>query len=259
MKKLACILAALVLATCDSGTTAPPQVEVLFDDSGILAYDAAGVSGPGRYLSGLHRLPPELRLTDAQNVAIKTAVDAFQQATAAEREALARILEAANQARRAGKSRAEVAAILATGDPIRERILAAERALQAKIESILTTEQKAWLDTHLPRVCDPRTAPKLSDAQITEIRALLAAYEQNNRADLEAVKAALEKARAAQHNGATREQIKAILASVQPAMERLAAAQAALLKAIDALLTPEQRASGCYRGGHPIGAGGKRP
>jgi hypothetical protein len=42
-------------------------------------------------------------------------------------------------------------------------------------------------------------------------------------------------------------------------MERLAAAQAALLKAIDALLTPEQRASGCYRGGYPLGAGGKRP
>jgi Spy/CpxP family protein refolding chaperone len=259
MNKLACVLAALAIAACDNETVAPPQVDVLFDDGGILAYDAAGVSGPGRYLSGLHRLPPELRLTEAQSAAIKAAFDAFHKATAADREALAKILEAANQARRAGKSRAEVAAILATGDPIRERILGAERALQAKIESILTAEQKAWLDANLPKVCDPRAAPKLNEAQITEIRALLAAYEQANRADLEAVKAALEKARAAQQNGATRDQINAILHSVQPAMERLAAAQAALLKAIDALLTPEQRASGCYRGGHLVGAGGRRP
>jgi Spy/CpxP family protein refolding chaperone len=240
---------ALALIACSQEVTAPPEVDVLFDNSGILAYDAAGLSGPGRYLSTLHRLPPNLRLTDAQNAAIKAAIDAFSRSTAVDREALAQILKAADEARRTGKSREEVAAILAKGDSIRQRLVAAEQALQAKIESILTAEQKAWLDGNLRTRCDPRTVPALTDAQITEIRGLVAAYEENNKADLAAVKAAFEKAREAQKNGASREQIKAILDAVHPAMERLAAAQAALLKAINAVLTAEQRASGCFRGG----------
>jgi len=258
MRRITSLVAALALVACNHEVTAPPDLDVLFDNSGILAYDAAGLSGPGRYLSVLHRLPPNLQLTDAQNAAIKAAVESFNRSTAADREALAQIIKAAEEARRAGKSREEVAAILAKGDAIRQRLLAAEQALQAKIESILTAEQKAWLDANLRTKCDPRTAPPLTDAQFTEIRALIAAYEQNNKADLAAVQAALAKAREAQKNGAPREEIKAILDSVQPAMERLAAAQAALLEAIDAVLTAEQRASGCYRGGHITIVRGKR-
>lgn len=133
-----------------------------------------------------------------------------------------------------------------------------EDACILKIESILTAEQQAWLDGNLRSRCDPRSVPALTDAQITEIRGLLVAYEQNNKPDIAAVKAAFEKAREARENGATREQIKAILDAVRPAMERLAAAQAALLKAIDAVLTAEQRASGCFRGAHFPIVRGKR-
>jgi hypothetical protein len=49
----------------------------------------------------------------------------------------------------------------------------------------------------------------------------------------------------ARQNGATAEQIRAILEPVQPAMERAAAASKTLQQALLAVLTPEQRASSC--------------
>ena len=249
MKKLALFLGlALALVACDKDVTAPVDAAALLESGGILAWDAAGMSGPGRYLSALDRLPENLRLSAAQAAAIKAAVDEFRQATEADREALASVNKAAAEAKRAGKSRAEVRQILEQGAAARQRVEAAEQALQARIEGILTAEQKAWLDANLPKRCDPRTAPPLTVDQKTQISALVAGYEISNKADLDAIKAALEKARAAQKSGATRAEIKAILDAVRPAMERLAAAQAALQQAIDALLTPEQRASGCYRG-----------
>jgi len=249
MRKLSMFLGAvLALSACTRDATGPVDVAGLLDAGGILAYDAAGMSGPGRYLSGLNRLPENLKLTTAQAAAIKAAVDAFAQATQADREALAAIHKAAEEAKRAGKSREEVSRILEQGVAARQRLEAAEHALEAKIAAILTPEQKAWLDANLPKRCDPRTAPPLTADQKTQISALIAAFEVNNQADLAAVKAALEKARMAHASGATREEIKAILDAVQPAMARLAAAQVALHQAIDALLTAEQKASGCYRG-----------
>jgi Spy/CpxP family protein refolding chaperone len=249
MKQVAFFLSlAVALAACDRDVTAPVDAAALLEAGGILAWDAAGMSGPGRYLSALGRLPENLRLSATQAAAIKAAVDEFLQATQADRETLAAIDKAAAAAKRAGKSREEIRQILEQGAAARQRMEAAEQALQARIEAILTAEQKAWLDANLPKRCDPRTAPPLTADQKTQISALVAGYEISNRADLDAVKAALEKARAAQKSGATRTEVKAILDAVRPAMARLAAAQAALQQAIDALLTPEQRASGCYRG-----------
>ncbi|MGH7460183.1 MAG: hypothetical protein ACREMA_04025, partial [Longimicrobiales bacterium] len=66
-------------------------------------------------------------------------------------------------------------------------------------------------------------------------------------ADLTALKTALENARAAQRNGASREDLKKIMDEVRAISERLRAAQLELARAIDALLTPEQRASHCVR------------
>jgi Spy/CpxP family protein refolding chaperone len=259
MKTLSTLLAAsLVLAACQEDVTAPTDVGGLLVDGAVLAYDAAGLPGAGRYLGALDRLPEALKLSAAQAAAIKAAVEAFQQATRADREALAGIHKEAEAAKRAGKSRDEVRLILEKGEAARKRIEAAELALAARIEAILTAEQKAWLEANLPKRCDPKTAPPLTADQKAQISALVAAFEVSNKADLDAIKAALEKARAAKQSGATREQVKAILDAVQPAMARLAAAQAALRQAIDAVLTAEQRASGCYRGIPLVGKTGGR-
>jgi Spy/CpxP family protein refolding chaperone len=150
----------------------------------------------------------------------------------------------AREAVQAGKSREEVRAILEQGIPIRQRLHAAETQLRSDILAVLTAEQRAWLEAHQPRPC---TAAPLTDAQKAEISALVAAFEQANRADIEAIRAAFEQARTAHQNGASREEIHAILETVRPAMQRVRAAEVALAAAIAAVLTPEQRASGCHR------------
>jgi Spy/CpxP family protein refolding chaperone len=260
MRSSALVLAAaLVLAGCGSDVSAPDDADLIatLDAGAILSYDAAGLSRPGHLLAGLHRLPEDLKLTSQQAEAIRAALEAFERATRADREALAAIHARAREAIAAGKSRDEVRGILAEGDAIRQRLEAAEAELLAKLESILTAAQKAWLDSHKPGRCDPASVPPLTEAQRTQIRALIAAFEVANQADLAAVRAAHEQAAAARRNGATAEQVRAILAAVRPAIERLAAAQAKLHQDIQAVLTDEQKASGCYRG-LLAGAGGKR-
>jgi Spy/CpxP family protein refolding chaperone len=115
--------------------------------------------------------------------------------------------------------------------------------LHNQIEAVLTAEQKAWLAAHAPVRCREFA---LTDAQKTEITGLIAAFNEANRADLEAVKAVFEEARAAYQNGASREQIRAILNKAAAAMQRLRTAHEALNASIRAVLTAEQLASGCY-------------
>jgi Spy/CpxP family protein refolding chaperone len=247
MKRRIALLATIAaLAACSGDSTAPDDLFLDLDESAILVWDAAGVSLPGRYLAGLHRLPAELRLSDAQVAGIREAVGRFHDTSKADHEALAAIMREARAAHQAGKSAEEVRQILARGDAIRQRIEQAEAALHAAISAILTAGQKAWLEAHLPKRCDPHAAPQLTDAQRTQIRALLAVFEEANRADLEAVKSALERAREASRKGASRQEIATILNSVRAARVRLIAARTELHRAIDAVLTPEQRASGCY-------------
>ncbi len=246
-KSAVLLLCAVAVAACNRDVTAPVDTLANLDEGAILAYDAAGLSGPGHYLIGLHRLPDNLKLSTAQEAQIKALLSAFQQSNKADLDALAKINEEAKAAARAGKSREEIAAILARGDAMRARLEAAEKALQTAIEGVLTADQRAWLNANQPPRCEPGTAPTLTDAQRTQIQALIAAYDQTNKADLDAVKAALERARAAQKNGATKAEVQAIVDSVKANMERLRAAQAELAKAIDAVLTPDQRASACFR------------
>jgi hypothetical protein len=241
------LAAALMLGACSNDVTAPVELDEVFDEIAVLAYDAAGMSGPGHYLTGLHRLPAELRLTREQAEAVKVALGDFHTAVKPHREALAAIHAEARAAREAGKSREEVGQILAKAGPILQAVAAAEAVLLAKIESILTPAQKAWLDAHQPVRCN-RTTDPLTDVQRSEVGSLIAAYEEANKADLEAIKAALDAARAAIARGAPRAEVNAILASIKPARERVAAAQAALHEAIQALLTDAQKASGCFRG-----------
>jgi Spy/CpxP family protein refolding chaperone len=248
MKKTTVVLLlAAFVGACGEETVAPSETTDLLEMEAILAFDAGGVSAPGGHLVGIHRLPRELQPTAEQEAQIKALLERFQAATQADREKLARIFRQAEEARRTGSSREEVAAILAQANEVRRRMAAAEQQLAAAILNLLTAEQKAWLEANQPTRCNTRTAPQLTEAQRSQIAALLAAYEENNKADLETLKNALERARQAQRNGASREEIAQILQSARDAAARLHAAQAELAAAIDALLTPEQKASGCFR------------
>jgi Spy/CpxP family protein refolding chaperone len=193
-------------------------------------------------------LPDSIKLSATQHAQIRALVTAFVQATRADMEALNAINHEARAAKQAGKTEAEIRAIFAKGDAIRQRLHAAEAKLRADIEAVLTPAQKAWLANPGPRPINQcRTdGIRLTDAQHTQITALISAYELANKADLDAIKAVHQEARAAHEAGATREQVAAILSKAQAAMQRIRAAQEALHTAVRAVLTPAQIASGCF-------------
>jgi Spy/CpxP family protein refolding chaperone len=239
------LLSALTLAACSSDSTAPDP-DLNPNDIAIGAFGTAFTT-TGAYDADLYQLrlanglPDELRLPDAQKAQIKALVDAYLAATKADREALTAIIREAVEAIMARKSRDAVRAILERGAPIRARLAAAEAALKAAIDAVLTPEQRAWLASHRPQQCDPSKFPPLTDAQKAQIRALENAFVDSNKADLDAVKNAVEQARAAN----TREEALQILNGVRPAIERLEAARRQLRIAIENILTAEQKASGC--------------
>lgn len=245
MKKTTLILmAVLSVAACSNDTVGPAEdISASLYEAADLGFSASFVAdGGSKFIADLFgRLPENLKLSAAQHAAVKALVDAFTLATKADHDALVTIQKEAHAAARAGKTKAEVDAILARGTEIRTRLAAAEAKLRADALALLTPEQRAWIESHSPKPC----ADTLTPQQKTQIAALIATFEQANRADLDATKAAYQAARAAHKNGATREQVAAILAAVKPAMDRLHVAQAALGVSIAALLTPEQLASKC--------------
>lgn len=83
---------------------------------------------------------------------------------------------------------------------------------------------------------------KLTVAQKAQILALVTAFQAANKADLDAMKAAHEAARAAMKAGKTHDEVRAILQTAKAAADRVHAAAAALHAAINAVLTPAQRA-----------------
>lgn len=100
-----------------------------------------------------------------------------------------------------------------------------------------------------PRPFDGRTGRrelpdslKLTEEQKAEIAALREAFRTEHAAELEALKAIFEEARAARDAGATREEIHAILAQGREIREALREDVRALHEAIRAVLTPEQLA-----------------
>jgi Spy/CpxP family protein refolding chaperone len=243
------VIAAIALAACSNETTAPADVSQISDFE-IGAFGSA-LTATGGYDAELYRLrllnglPDDLKLTAEQQAKIKALVDAFQAATKADREALNGILREALQAIRAHKSRAVVKAILDKGAAMRARLSDAEATLRSQIEAVLTPEQKAWLASHRPQRCDPSKFPPLTDAQKAQMRALETAFQTANQADIDAVKAGLDKARAAVVAGKSRDEIQSILNGIKPAIERLELARKALRAQLEAVLTPEQKASGC--------------
>jgi len=243
MRRIACLtIAALSFAACSNETTAPSTSDLSIDAGAFgTALTIVGGYEADVYQTRLvNGLPDSLKLSDAQQAKIKTLIDAFQTATKADRESLSALLR---QAREAGKGKASadsVGKILAKGAASRARLMAAELKLKADIDAVLTADQRAWLASHQPKKCKPDKFNPLSDAQKAQIKALEKAFQDNNKADLQAVKAAYESA-----EGKTKAERDAILAGVAPAIARLETARKALTAAIGAVLTDEQKASGC--------------
>lgn len=237
------LLTALTLGACSKDAVSPTDVTAELDDAAMLAYSASFIGDPGaNFLPVLPALPDGLKLSAEQQTQIKALLDAFRQSTKADRDALAAIMKEARAAAAAGQTREQVRAILATGQPYRESLQAAEKKLHDDIWALLTTEQKAWLEAHRPGRCN---APPLTEDQKNQISALFATFAEENQADIAAIKAAHDQARLLIRAGATREEVHAVLEAVRPAMLRVRAAELELHAAIRALLTPEQLAARC--------------
>jgi Spy/CpxP family protein refolding chaperone len=231
------VVAALV--ACDrSAPVAPtPSDEVVDLVPDYALSPAASVDGAG---IGAALLPEELRLSAEQKAAIAMLHDAFMKATAADVAALRAIEREARDAKAAGKSREEIRHILARGLPIRERLDAAFKRLQAEIWAVYTPEQRAWIESHRPRGCGPATV-RLTQEQVQQIRALQERFMAAVTPDLELIRSIVAEARAAREAGQSREAVARILARAADPQRRVRAAERALHDAIMALLTPEQR------------------
>ncbi len=240
-KLLVLLLVAGVAACAEDATSPEPDVQ-LFEDAAVLAYGSMDMAYPGdRFFAKLQSLPDRIALTPQQVEAIRALVQAFQEATAEDKAALAAIHEEARAAKQAGATPEEIRAILAQGHEIRARLHEAERQLHADILALLTPEQVAWLARHSDRFCSPENV-RLTEDQKTQITALVVAFELEHREDLQAIKEVFQEAREAWRNGASREEIRAILEQAHEPMQHIREAQAALEAAIRALLTPAQLA-----------------
>jgi Spy/CpxP family protein refolding chaperone len=237
-------LAAAAIAACSNETTAPDTAD-LSNDAGAYgtAFTVAGGFEPDLYQDRLtNGLPDSIALTADQKTKIKALVDAFQTSTKADHQALDALLKSIHQLNRPHSTTGadSVGKLLTKAAEITQRLAAAQAKLKSDIDAILTPAQIAWLASHEPKNCKPARFPPLSDAQKAQIKALEDAFQTNNKADLDAVKAALDSAK-----GKTKEEREAILAAVKPAQARLEAARKALREAIKAVLTSEQKSSGC--------------
>lgn len=86
------------------------------------------------------RFPP---LTDAQKAQIQSLEQSFRDDNKSDLEAMKVIMEEARAAFRSGKSREEIAAIIAKGAPIARRLMEARKELREDILAVLTPEQRA--------------------------------------------------------------------------------------------------------------------
>jgi len=199
--------------------------------------DAGGIGGA--------QLPDALALTTEQKAAIAALHDAFKAATAADVAALQALESQARAAKQAGKTPEEIRAILQQGVPILARLAAAFATLQAAIWQVYTPEQRAWIEAHRPKPCGAAGPPKLSDAQIQQIRSLQQAFLDAERGDVAEIERVVQQARQAAQAGAPKTEVERILHEADAARARLHDAELRLQAAIDAVLTPEQRASRC--------------
>lgn len=244
MRRIAFItFAAAALVACSSETTSPKSSDLSVDAAAFgTALTIAGGYEPELYQDRLvNGLPDSLKLSADQEAQIKALITAFNAATKADREAIEAILKEARALSNGRTNGADSAGkLLLRGSEVMKRLAAAQAKLRADINAVLTAEQRAWIAAHEPKNCKAERFPALSEAQKAQIHALEQAFQTNNKADLDAVKAAFESAR-----GKTQAERDAILSAVKPAQVRLEAARKALKEAIKAVLTTEQQNSGC--------------
>jgi Spy/CpxP family protein refolding chaperone len=236
------------LAACDHSTPVSPSSTAAADVIDLVpdyavspaaSIDAAGIGGS--------LLPDALKLTAEQKAAIAALHDAFMKANAADIAALHAIEQEAKAAVKAGKSRDDVRAILATAAPIRERLDAAFKKLQ-DIWAVYTPEQRAWIESHRAKGCGRGTL-QLTDDQVKQIRALEQQFYASVKSDLELIRSIADEARRARAAGKSRDEVAAILAKAAAPQQRVSDAEKKLNAAILAILTPEQRLLwACRRG-----------
>lgn len=236
------------LGACSTEPVAPVDQSLFLNDdmtelvpdyavSSAAVIDGAGIGGA--------RLPDSLALTAEQKAAIEELHEAFAKDHADEVAALRAIEQQIKQLRRSGGSREEVHALIEKARPIMQGLADDFAALQKAIWEIYTPAQRAWIEAHKPKVCDRSGPPQLTDEQIAKIRALKQAFQESMADEIAAIQAAHKKARDAKAAGASAEEIRAILATVQDEMEALKQAERRLEQAILDVLTPEQRARWC--------------
>ncbi|HET9985559.1 MAG TPA: Spy/CpxP family protein refolding chaperone [Longimicrobiales bacterium] len=258
-KLLVFALAAGLFAGCGKDTTAPPASADDALSAATLAGGAGLGDGPGVHGVGfLRALPPELKLSADQQARIKALREAFQQANKADLDALRAIMKQARDARKGGQTRDQLRQVLEQARPIHERLAPAVQKLRTDIEAVLTPAQKDWLAAHGPGRCTAAGAQPLSDAQKAQIRSLRQAFQQANKADLEALRGIMTQAREARQAGKSRDEVRQILEQAKPIHQRLAPAFQKLRADMLAVLTPEQRASGCLRFFRGPGGGARR-
>lgn len=250
-KTLISSLAILMVTACARDANGPTEYEdsdLALVEFGGLAY---GIGSPQPAagtpeLRRLKALPGPIALTAEQEATITGLIDDFQKTYEADIAKLAELLTKAKEAIAAGKTRQEVAAIFAEARPLRVKLAEATAKLHQDIQNVLTDAQKAWLASGSPNRCYPTVVAPLSAEQKTAIQALYAAYNEATKADREVVAATMKAVREARAANKPREEIQAMLADIKDEMERLQAAGTKLRADIDAVLTPEQKAAGCF-------------
>lgn len=156
------LAAAALVAACDHGPTQPTNAAQLdLVDPYVLTFNATNglpgapfhVPGPGSRPDARGPgapFPDSLKLTDAQKAAIQALRDGFDATYKTDLAALKTIHDQAHAAMQAGKTRAEIHAILDTAKPVLDHLHTAFDALHAAIENVLTAAQKAWIASHKP-------------------------------------------------------------------------------------------------------------
>lgn len=110
------------------------------------------------------------------------------------------------------------------------------------LETALGTQTALPYDGRTEGLTRLPEALRLTPAQRDEIQALRTAFRAQHQGSLEALRSALERARAAREAGLPRDEIRTLMNEARPIARSLQASVMALHVAIQAVLTPEQRA-----------------
>jgi hypothetical protein len=244
---------------CGSDSTAPRDAEEdpinLLPDyasSIAVAFDAAGIGGS--------MFPDSIALTLDQKAAILTMHQAFMILNRDNFVELQQIELEARLARDAGQRPEVIAAIIAKSQPIRDEVAAAFDQLHDQIWATYTPQQRAWLTANRLRVCGPEGPPRLTEAQVKDIRAIVAKFQSDIQPHIDRIKLLAFDAWAAKQNGRPDSVVIEILLRARQPLEALIARERRLNNDVLGVLTPEQRERLCIPlggvvPGVPVGVG----